>query len=99
MPHCALPSYLIAVFTLNSSFFACLSPHQGKLLGIARTKSIVWQRLGAQQIVAKWITMKLIYCGVLVHWGINLEWFYVSNNCYQLSSVEPSLFLLNSRLP
>lgn len=73
MPHCALTSYLMTVFTRNGSFFACLSPHQRKLLGIASTKSIVWQRLEAQQIVAKWITMKLIYCGVLVHWGINLE--------------------------
>lgn len=36
-------------------------------------KSTVWQRLEAQQIVAKWMSMKQIYCGVSVHWGINLE--------------------------
>lgn len=29
MPHCTLPSYLIAFITLNSSFFTCLSPHLG----------------------------------------------------------------------
>lgn len=89
--HLSHKSYLTA--------FTCLSSHQGKLLGITSAKSIVWQRLEAHQIVTKWMSMELIYCGVSVHWGVNLEYFYFSNNCYQLCSIEPSLFLLGSRLP
>lgn len=89
--HLSYKSYLTA--------FTCPFPHQGKLLGLTSAKSIVWQRLEAQQTVAKWMDMKLIYCRVSVHWGINLEQFYFSNNCHQLCSVEPSLFLLGSRLP